>query len=537
MEVACFPIAINTTKPVWNYDVSVELVVGEKIVVLNKDRSDPQDKNYCRQLLRLAYDKSDSFGLNDKLKYVYDGLSCLYASAQFEDQDITVEKEIYTEQLKKAFRRDVVIRVTRTSSNHELFIHTAPDKMPLDQFSEFKRFLSLVVCQYALDCERYSVLDHGHLFSTDNQKLVQLNGGIELRLGMSKGIRLVDNGKSVQAAFEVDFRMSAFYRPVTLADAFNGFRNADEANELLKGARIHPDYDLHRSLNFVSFTKDTPLSFKFQLRDGTMTTKQRIMPKLPLVSVRPKQAGLFPAEKVSIIPHQKVRMERLGPKLADSLHSYNAVLPHIRHQNISDIIRSLNLTDQNPILKAFGISVQSNFSVIPPSKMWRPAVQMGSTVTQPKDDGSFRVNSKYLAPAAAGKWAVLYGDRGCRLDTVKILVQRLCSEAAAKGMKLPQPVVIQSVDMANFMTKAFVNIKDLTGVSYILVIDPKNASTTHHMVKLIENRYKIVTQQLDSALVDKCVERNQRMTLENILNKMNLKLGGVNWAPKFEGEA
>uniref|UniRef100_A0AC34GJS7 Piwi domain-containing protein n=1 Tax=Panagrolaimus sp. ES5 TaxID=591445 RepID=A0AC34GJS7_9BILA len=195
--------------------------------------------------------------------------------------------------------------------------------------------------------------------------------------------------------------------------------------------------------------------------------------------------------------------------------------------NISDIIRSLNLTDQNPILKAFGILVQSTFCVIPPSKMWRPSVQMGSTVAQPKDDGSFRVNSKYLVPAAAGKWAVLYGDRGSRLDTVKTLVQRLCAEATQKGMKLPPPVIIQSVDMANFMTKAFVNIKDLTGVSYILVIDPKNASTTHHMVKLIENRYKIVTQQLDSALVDRCVERQQRMTLENILNKMNLKLGGV----------
>uniref|UniRef100_A0A914Z282 Uncharacterized protein n=1 Tax=Panagrolaimus superbus TaxID=310955 RepID=A0A914Z282_9BILA len=204
MEVACFPISIKTTKPVWNYDVSIELVVGEKKVVLNKDRSDPQDKNYCRQLLRLAFDKSNNFGGDDKLKYVYDGLSCLYASAQFEDQDVTVEKENYTEQLKKAFRRDVVVRVTRTASNHELFIHTSPDKMPLDQFNEFKRFLSLAVCQYALDCERYSVLDHGHLFSTDNQNVVQLNGGIEVRLGMSKGIRLVDNGKNVQAAFEVD---------------------------------------------------------------------------------------------------------------------------------------------------------------------------------------------------------------------------------------------------------------------------------------------------------------------------------------------
>ena len=57
------------------------------------------------------------------------------------------------------------------------------------------------------------------------------------------------------------------------------------------------------------------------------------------------------------------------------------------------------------------------------------------------------------------------------------------------------------------------------------------------MIKLVKNYYKVVTQQLDSQLVEKCVDRNQRMTLENILNKMNLKLGGVNYAPKFSDEA
>jgi hypothetical protein len=59
-------------------------------------------------------------------------------------------------------------------------------------------------CKLVYFSERYSVLDHGHLFSTDTQKVVVLNGGIELRQGMSKGIRLVDDGKSVKAAFEVD---------------------------------------------------------------------------------------------------------------------------------------------------------------------------------------------------------------------------------------------------------------------------------------------------------------------------------------------
>lgn len=133
------------------------------------------------------------------------------------------------------------------------------------------------------------------------------------------------------------------------------------------------------------------------------------------------------------------------------------------------------MTDSNPILKAFGLSVQSTFSNIPASKIWRPAVQMGGTISQPKDDGSFSARSKYLVPATVTKWAVLYDDRGVRADAVKILVKRLCAEGTAKGMTLPPPFIIQPIDMANFMKKAFLNIKEFTGVAYILVIDPKDA--------------------------------------------------------------
>jgi eukaryotic translation initiation factor 2C len=546
MEVACFPITIKTTKPVFNFDVSVEVAGEVKSFVVNKERSDPQDKYHCRKLLRIAFDKSGKFGGDEKLTYVYDGLSCLYASSDFPDQEITVELGDFDQELKNAFRRPVIVRVTRTSSNHELFIHTPPEKMPADQYNEFKRFLSLVVCQYAIDRDRYSVLDHGHLFSADNQQAIGLNSGIELRQGMSKGIRLVEDGKGVQAAFEVDFRMSAFYKPSIVAEALREFRNPQDASDMLKGARVCPLYNTQRSLNFASFSRETPTSQMFEL-DGKPTSvldyfkkvkNQKIDPRLPLVTVRPKQAGFFPAEQLRIVPFQKVRIERLGPKLADTLHSYNAVLPDQRYKNISSIIRSLNLTDQNPVLKAFGVAVQSTFSAIPCSKIWRPTVQMGGTVSTPQDDGSFRVPAKYLVGGSVAKWAVLYSDRGVNPEAVKTLVQRLCAEGKNKGMTLPPPNPIQSVDMANFMDKAFINVAQLTGVSFILVIDPKiPGNNTHHIIKLIENRYKIVTQQLDAALVHKCVERNQKMTLENILNKMNLKIGGVNYAPKFEAEA
>ena len=110
-------------------------------------------------------------------------------------------------------------------------------------------------------------------------------------------------------------------------------------------------------------------------------------------------------------------------------------MPHQRHKNIADIVRNLNFTEQNPILKAFGVSVQPTFSVIPPAKIWRPSIQMGGMVSQPKEDGNFRVNAKYLAPGSVSKWAVLYAERGVDGGAVKTLVQRLCAEAKAKGAK------------------------------------------------------------------------------------------------------
>ena len=212
-------------------------------------------------------------------------------------------------------------------------------------------------------------------------------------------------------------------------------------------------------------------------------------------------------------------------------------MPHIRHKHISDIIQNLNFTPSNLVLNAFGIVVQPTFFKIPSTKIWRPAVQMGGAVSQPKDDGNFRLPFKYLAPATVKKWAVFYADRGVNSEAIKTFVTRFCAEAKNKRMNVPPPSLIQPIDIHNFMEKAFVKIKDL-GVSYILIIDPKSDPiNSHGNIKLVENRYKIVTQHLDSDLVEKCVMKNQRMTLENILNKTNLKLGGTNYAPKFEDEA
>lgn len=114
-------------------------------------RSDAQDKVYCRQLVDVARTKSDNFSFGRKLEILYDGSSYLYSPFDFEDQEVLIEMEDFPEELRDVFGRSVTVFINRTATNHILPLSTAVDKMPIDQFSEFRRFLSLAMCQDALN--------------------------------------------------------------------------------------------------------------------------------------------------------------------------------------------------------------------------------------------------------------------------------------------------------------------------------------------------------------------------------------------------
>ena len=59
--------------------------------------------------------------------------------------------------------------------------------------------------------------------------------------------------------------------------------------------------------------------------------------------------------------------------------------------------------------------------------------------------------------------------------------------------------------------------------------DGGDAEYVHHEIKANERRYFVITQCVRVGTVRNVIQKNQRLTIDNILNKSNVKLGGLNY--------
>ncbi|KAE9553056.1 hypothetical protein FO519_003736 [Halicephalobus sp. NKZ332] len=540
-ELQVNALIVKTRGKAYMYDVLLEIPTDKKIYTINKDKIDLHEKISCRALVALAYEATQHFG-NPKLVYAYDGSAILYTNVPILGIEYVIEHQRLTHELAKSYRHDISLKITPTTNHHVLDLDKKIESMNVDELSEYKRFISIGICQDAINRGVYSVLDQSSIFSLEKPKITR--NGIEFRAGFSKGVNLVKNDAEIKTAFIIDARTCIFYKSQDILSAANeiGIKNADD---FMKGVTVFPSYNPHRRLHFNGFTGTTPATEKFNNeKTGKEMSifeyfkeikKVSINPNVPLAAVRPRQAGTFPSEQLIILPYQRVALERLDSRLVDELHEANAVVPNMRYRAIWEIIRELRL--DNLIMKAFGLEARPEFIHTPSHPILRPKIQFGGSLAQPRDDGIFRdPRARYVAPATVNKWVVLYSNYRVDKNIVNRLVQNLMEKGKHKGMTVTPPVDIVQVDMRNFVEKTYPKCAEYmrNGVRFILVIDPKEGSETHKAVKLIECRYHIVTQQLSYQLVFDCVTKNQNVTLENILNKMNLKNGGCNYAPKFE---
>uniref|UniRef100_A0A7E4VR97 Piwi domain-containing protein n=1 Tax=Panagrellus redivivus TaxID=6233 RepID=A0A7E4VR97_PANRE len=550
MEANSFPIEVKLRRA-YLFVVDICSVNETRAIPLNKARSSPADKEHCRVLFELANRKTKGWGTGEK-KYIYDGSACLYHLHDFKDSEFILQPADLPEDIRYRHRNEIRIRVFQPMSNHELPLDIPIDSMTVDQLSEYKKFISLAISQDSIDRGVFSVINYGHLFVASNEQAEPIRNCVELRRGFKKSIRIVQRDEKFVPSIEIDVTTSAFYRPIFLSEAQVEFRTAIDANNMLLGVTVEPEYNRERRLIFTNFSEKNPEQYNFVLKDGTSMSvldyfaekkKLYVHPTLKLACVKPIQAGVFPSELLRIVPHQRVRCERLDSRLTEQVHARNAVLPKVRYDLINEIVQHLNLTADNPVLKAFQITVAPHlFRIDDPLPITLPKVMFGGNrLSHPKPDGNFNSPSaKYYHPGKITNWAVLYGDVGDARDvnTVKEFVKRLLPAAVRRGMELPAPQFVEYCDLTQWMPHGFKAVANLNGLQMLMVIDPKaGMAPTHAMLKLAEPKYKIVVQHFDYAKVKDVVMRNQGMVLDNMLNKINMKIGGCNYAPVFSGDA
>lgn len=143
---------------------------------------------------------------------------------------------------------------------------------------------------------------------------------------------------------------------------------------------------------------------------------------------------------------------------------------------------------------------------------------------------------KYLIPAGCNKWvACAFLSQRDRLSDkdFRVFIQRYVNEANQKGMKIPPPE--QIVLFGSDLREVDNNIKRaaMEGFKFLFAIHSDAADEVHNTMKLAEQKYGIITQALRFGTYLNMSTKGQPQTLANILNKTNIKLGGLNYSLSF----
>lgn len=382
---------------------------------------------------------------------------------------------------------------------------------------------------------------------------IPLTGGKELRSGIYTS--------SVFAEFKplllVDKSNTAFYTSGNLIDYISHFLNDPKRKFIragiprqklmaltkdLKGLTVKLKHSTSkRTVKIHGFTEAPASRIEFQQSDGSKTTVARYFeerynqtygrlryPDLPcLTAVRPKaqKTDFFPLEVCEIKPNQPVRRALNSDQTKIMIRNCQEK-PHQRINLAIENVRTIQRTS-NPVLKQHGVGI---------SKL--PVETVGRQIPSP----SIRVKDLTI-PVENGKWTQEQFHEGAKLDRWCVVdcagVGRLSRDLAtmmfnaARRMQLDdveEPLCI--IDGARMNPRQILEkVRTLRKPEeeQILAVIILGDSPIYSQLKYLSEATPDFAGIITSCVKAKTVQGKLNRTLvENLLKKINAKLGGTN---------
>lgn len=275
----------------------------------------------------------------------------------------------------------------------------------------------------------------------------------------------------------------------------------------------------------------------------TNTYNQRLRhADLPCVitSPNPKNPRYLPAEMLIVEEKQRV-MGLLSAEQTASMVRCASSKPHIRQSESVQTIQHLGIS-QDPMCKSFGLQVQEkmisvNARVLPPPPMLY-RTDKGSTAVR-VSNGMWRYDrsTRLYNPISLVNWVVFYESRGLNGEELGNFIDALIKSARYVGMTINKPVLVKSEpnQFTAMIHRANSNLNRDPRNPLQMSMFVKNLQETpgYNAIKKVgDTELAIPTQVILTKNVQKNLNnpnpRGLNMFCENVLMKMNTKLGGQN---------
>lgn len=109
-------------------------------------------------------------------------------------------------------------------------------------------------------------------------------------------------------------------------------------------------------------------------------------------------------------------------------------------------------------------------------------------------------------------------------------VDRFCAAAHQRGINIGQPAK-QEIVFANPISEVARRFEWAAqqNLAFLLCFHGDSDDFMHNEIKANERRYLVISQCVKMGTARNVLAKNQRLTMDNILNKTNVKLGGLNY--------
>ncbi|WKY09615.1 hypothetical protein Q1695_002181 [Nippostrongylus brasiliensis] len=589
IQTNAFGVELSQPMSFWRYDVVIyaEIKSGKKLVYFTKKGRDDfviMNRNFKCKLIFDAVVRTNSDFFDEPGQLWYDGQSILYSG-----KDLFKNRELKPLKLQISGRdckhdslsviewitfeiAPVKVNYCVTLSKSTLEEKTA--NLDLDQNDRsIVQLMELVFNQVAvMNPQEHAVFEGGKVFMSHpwifgfhEKDCPDVGNGARLYPGTQKSVRFIEGpgGRGYNnPALIVDAKKSAFHEEIPLIEKAKLILNDNMQDKLSRIALERLNTGM-RGLFF--FTKHmghecdhqiagievhTAEDTKFEHNGKIISVVDYFYdkygielryPHAPLVKVRERgRTNNYPMELGWLRPMQRVNISQQSPDQLQRTTRSCAVPPGERQDNIAKGARALKIfgSDDNDFITNAGLYIYKNPLQVPGRVLPPPKLRYREDTVGVRD-GKWRTpRGHLLIPAECDVWAV-YGLIANQDEKIvnRLLInfaEMFYKEAGVRGIKLPHPAEIAvrvDEDQLGDTLKRAAQHK----CKYCLIVTADSIKTAHKRIKLWEREFEMVTQDVKLSNVQKIVNDRRVVTMENILLKANLKLGGLNYELELNG--
>lgn len=559
-------LAIAPNQPIYKYAVQVNYVYekadGTECAIemsksAKKGTEHDNDKSRCQKVYEEAVKKFAE--LKTGGPYFYDRQASLYSLTKLKNENIefnVVEGISKRKNFKKAqfVLKKVDESFQSTSNDIKKTVNPCPavaDKTLLEALNiivsgpafENKNVITIGACvHYLIDAGdvglQFKEYQEGYLYSG---------------VGASKSVKTLEGANRMDPSLFMTTEMkTTLFHPdyvslLTLLKSYKGFTNDLKANSFAAqriekafiGLDVVLDYGPHKGLQedgiVVKIKKfgTSAAETTFDMDDKTTTTVQKYFqskygirlqcPNLFTVEVKGKHGSKIhlPVEVLLLCPSQTVTNDQMINNEQADMIRMSAARPNIRKSTTDNVVNKVGLASKNiyGFIKVEEPVKVEGIVLIKPKIVFADNRQ--ATLDDPKNKfpTDFNRAGKYFSAKDLNNWEIAFVQG----EDMPGLVDSLVNEMKNNGMKASAPAVsyIKNGDLEPIFQKA------KSANRQLLFFCTKSRYNFHQEIKALEQKYDLLTQDLRAETGEKVMRQAQ--TRLNIVNKTNMKLGGLNY--------